>query len=67
MSQYDPDHIVAHTASAGAVIGVLMGWLPAVAAVIGAVWYGLQIWESATVQGWRATKRMKAWWHGWTG
>lgn len=66
MSQMDPDHIVAHTASAGAVVGVLMGWFPVAAAVfaslVAGTWYALQIWESNTVQSWRPTKRLINWW-----
>jgi hypothetical protein len=34
------------------VIGTLMDWLPAVAALLSIVWTSLRIYESETVQGW---------------
>lgn len=46
----DLDHIVPHAASAIAIVGALIGWLPSIAALVGIIWYGLQIWESKTVQ-----------------
>lgn len=45
----------------GAIVSTLLGYLPAAAAILGVVWYAIQIWESKTVQEWRArrTKRHK--------
>lgn len=52
---------VVDTISAGAIIGTLIGLLPAFAALAGILWYAIQIWESKTVQKrvrlWRAKKR----------
>ena len=44
--------------SAGAIVGTLIGWLPYVAAVVGLVWYCIQIWESRTVQHWWNNRQM---------
>jgi hypothetical protein len=44
--------LVPHGASIGAIIGALMGWLPAFIALIPAAYYGILIYESKTVQGW---------------
>jgi hypothetical protein len=45
--------------SSGAIAAALLGHLPAVAAGVAAVWYFVQIWESATVQRWRANRRIR--------
>lgn len=37
---------------AGVILAVLVGFLPTAGAILAVIWYGLQIWESATVQGW---------------
>lgn len=34
------------------VLGTLMDWLPAVAAILSIIWTSLRIYESATVQEW---------------
>jgi hypothetical protein len=34
------------------VLGTLMNWLPAVAALLSIIWTSLRIYESETVQGW---------------
>lgn len=48
--------------SAGAIVGALMGLLPALAGVAAIIWYAIQIWESKTVQKhvrlWRAKRRV---------
>lgn len=63
------DHLlswVGNTASIGAVVSTVFGWLPPVAAFIAVVWYVIQIYESDTVQSWvrgrrtRKLARMKA-------
>lgn len=51
----EPSHqkIIGHifdTLSATAIIGTIVGALPAFAAIAGILWYGVQIWESKTVQ-----------------
>lgn len=45
----------------GAIVSTLLGYLPAFAAVLGVIWYAIQIWESKTVQEWnvRRVKRNK--------
>lgn len=45
-------------ASAGAIVGVVVGWFPLIAAVAGFIWYAIQIWESRTVQHWFQNRRM---------
>jgi len=45
--------------SAGAIVSTAMGWLPAIAAAMGGLWYLIQIYESATVQRWVATRRIR--------
>ena len=47
---------VVDTISAGAIVGTLIGLLPAFAAIAGILWYAIQIWESKTVQ-----KRVRVW------
>jgi hypothetical protein len=62
MSNLDPDHLIAHTVSAGAIVGTITGHLPTIAAVIGMIWYGLQVWETKTVQASRPAKSLKHLW-----
>lgn len=45
--------------SFGAIAGTLLGWLPIIAAAVGALWYLIQIYESATVQRWLAARRIR--------
>ena len=45
--------------SATAIVGALLGLLPAIAAVFGMVYYVVQIYESATFQ--RIVKRLRGW------
>lgn len=52
----DAAYVVGHTASLVTVFGTLLGWLPHIAALLAAVWYSVQIWESKTLQ-----KRIKLW------
>lgn len=49
---------LADAVSAGAIIGTLIGFLPAVASVIAVVWYAIQIYESPTFQ--KFLKRFKS-------
>ena len=39
-------------ASIATVMGTLMNWLPAVAALFSIVWTSIRIYETKTVQGW---------------
>lgn len=41
---------VVDVAALGAIGGSLAGWLPPIAALLGAVWYCILIWESKTAQ-----------------
>lgn len=51
-------HVI-DTVSAGAIIGAILGLLPALAALGAIVWYLIQIYESRTFQHWIANLRMK--------
>lgn len=49
----DPYRVATHVAdgiSAVAIIGTILGYLPAFAALAAIIWYAVQIWESKTVQ-----------------
>lgn len=52
------DHMkpVLDWASVGAVIAVLAGWLPPIAAALTIIYTLLRIWESETVKEWRGKK-----------
>ena len=39
-------------ASIATVMGTLMNWLPAVAALFSIVWTSIRIYETKTIQGW---------------
>lgn len=45
--------------SAGAIVATFLGLLPSFAAVAGIIWYGIQIYESKTVQAWVAKMKAK--------
>ena len=47
----------AEVASAFAVLGHFAGLLPAVATIFALMWYAINIWESPTVQAWRARRK----------
>lgn len=51
-------HVI-DTVSAGAIIGAIIGYLPALAALGAVIWYIIQIYESRTFQHWIANTRMK--------
>ena len=40
------------TASIATVLGTMMNWLPAVAAIFSIIWTIIRIYETKTVQGW---------------
>ena len=48
--QFDLSHWVGHLVSAGAIIGTIAGYLPALAAIVAVSWYLVQLYESHTVQ-----------------
>ncbi len=43
--------------SAMAIVATLLGLLPSIAALAGIIWYGIQIYESKTVQAWVNRKK----------
>lgn len=53
-----PVSVVADAVSAGVVISTIVGYLPAIAAIICVLWYLIQIWESRTVQHWWRNRQM---------
>lgn len=52
-------HWIANATSGGLVVTTVMGWAPAAAALVGLVWYLIQIYESSTVQRWLAFRRSR--------
>jgi hypothetical protein len=48
---------VGNLASLGAIALSFAGILPAVAAIVAAVWYGIQVYESDTVIKWRRNRK----------
>ena len=53
------DQWVGNVLSLGAIVGTVMGWLPAVAAVVALIWYVIQIVESKTFQRWYSRRRAR--------
>ncbi len=45
--------------AAGAILGSIMGYLPAIAALAAIVWYSVQIYESKTVQKYVRLRRIR--------
>lgn len=39
-----------HTGAVASILGSLVGWLPPLAAVLAAIWYSIEIYESKTFQ-----------------
>lgn len=52
-------HWIANVISGGAVVSAVFGYLPAIAAIVGLIWYLIQIYESSTVQRWVAGRRVR--------
>lgn len=52
--------VLADAISAGAILASFAKLLPPFAALVGAIWYIVQIWESDTVQHWVYAKRILA-------
>lgn len=55
----DINSAVPHGASIGALAATFMGWLPVIVAIIPAIYYGVLIFESKTVQKWIRRRRLK--------
>lgn len=54
-----PHEIVAHLASAFAIVGTFIGLLPSIAAGVAILWYAVQVYESHTVQQYIKKRRRK--------
>ena len=48
-----PATVAGHACALGAILGALIGWLPAIATAFAIIWYAFAIWETKTVQNWR--------------
>lgn len=48
----------ANVLGTAAIIGTIIGWLPAIAAAVAVIFYCIQIWESATVRHYLANRKM---------
>jgi hypothetical protein len=59
-NQFDVSHWTGHVISLLAIIGSIAGWLPAVAALAGFIWYAIQIYESQTVKDWVKRRHARA-------
>jgi|SRR6185369_6946167 len=55
--QFDLSHWVGHLVSAGAIVGAIVGYLPAVAALVAVIWYLVQLYESHTIQRYLRSRR----------
>lgn len=56
VDQLDLTHVTGHTLSLASIFGSFLGFIPAMAALAGFVWYMIQIYESETVQ-----KKLERW------
>lgn len=50
LDQFDLTHWAFHAMSVTAMLGAIVGLFPALAALAACIWYGVQIYESRTVQ-----------------
>jgi len=61
IDQFDLSHWTGHILSIVAIMGAFLGLIPSLAASAALIWYGIQIWESRTVQhafqNWRAVRQ----------
>jgi hypothetical protein len=53
---HDPVKNTVDAISVVTVVGTVMEWLPAVAALFTIVWTAIRIYETATIQGWLGKK-----------
>ncbi len=51
--------LTGHLVSMGAIVGTIVGLIPALAALAAVIWYVIAIWETKTVQGWLHHRRLK--------
>lgn len=58
--QNDLPRLAGDVTATGVAIGSILGYLPAVAAVVSIVWFGIQIFESKTMQYWIKRWRNKS-------
>lgn len=62
-NQFDISHWTGHILSLAAILATFAGWLPAIAALAGLIWYLIQIWESETTRSyidrWRTKRKIK--------
>lgn len=57
---FDFDAWTGHSLSFGALIAVLAGVAPPIAALASALWFSLQIYESRTFQHWKRNRQFKS-------
>lgn len=50
---------VASAISGAAILSSMLGWVPAFGALVAAIWYLIKIYESATVQRWVHSRRIR--------
>lgn len=55
-----PITFIVDSISAGAIVGTIMGYLPAIAALAAVIWYVIQIYESKTIQKMLRLKRLRS-------
>lgn len=58
-NQFSVSYYLFHTGSLFALGGSLFGLIPAIAAVLAVIWYGLEIYENKTVQRWLTGRRIR--------
>ena len=59
MSPHDTAKHVVDVVSVSTTVGALLGWLPAVAALLTIIWTAIRIWETPTLQKIFAKKRAR--------
>jgi len=59
MQGMDLTSATGHSLSTIAIVGTILGWFPAIAAVAAFVWYCIQIWQSKTVQDYLKKRRRR--------
>lgn len=55
----DLGHLTGHLVSLGAIVGVVAGVLPALAALGAVIWYCIAIYETKTFQSWRRRRHAR--------
>lgn len=59
MNDHPTTFWIMNSASAAAIVSTIMGWVPAITAIIALVYYCIQIYESQTVQKYVASRRLQ--------